>query len=202
MPEDGWSIFCCASVSKRWNKVRSLVGSIPMPSSTTEIVTLSVCFVTSIVIAFSAGVYLNALDIRLKNIFSNLSRSIHAYIDLSSLANRKLIFFSSAIKRKLIITFSRSGIRSVFSTSTFIFWFCILRKSRIWFMRRSIRSAFFCTTVKCSRAVADKSSFSRTSLTGLLIRVSGVRSSWDMSVKKRSLILDSCCSISTWWRNR
>ena len=48
-------------------------------------------------------------------------RQIHAYIDLSSLSNRKLIFFSSAIKRKLIITFSRSGIRSVFSTSTDVY---------------------------------------------------------------------------------
>ena len=51
-----------------------------MPSSDTEMVTCSEPVIIFTVTFFPFGVYLKAFESRLKNIFSNLSRSTHAYI--------------------------------------------------------------------------------------------------------------------------
>ena len=81
IPDEGWRIFSFTSVSKRWKRVRNFSVAIPIPSSATSMSIVSLCGVTLTVIALPLGVYLNALESRLKNIFSNLSRSIQPKTD-------------------------------------------------------------------------------------------------------------------------
>ena len=203
MPDEGCRILLfLLSVSKRLKREPILSGAIPIPSSIME---MRICwsdFCTVIFTVFPGRVYLNALDNRLNTIFSTLSLSIHIYTSSWSALNVKSICFSSAIRRKFSVIFIRKAINSVCSTITFIFLFCIFRKSSIWLTRRNIRSVFLCTTVRCSRTEGEMVWSSRTSLTGLEIRVNGVRSSCEISVKNFSLIFDNCCSIFTWWRSR
>ena len=174
----------------------------PMPSSDTEMVTCSEPVIIFTVTFFPFGVYLKAFESRLKNIFSNLSRSTHAYTLSVLVWSWKSILFSFAIRWKLSIIFCNWETSSVFSTNTFIFLFWILRKSSSWLTRRSIRSVFLCTKFRCSRTVGEIASCARISDTGLDIKVKGVRNSCEISVKKRNLILDKCCSKSTWCRKR
>ena len=77
IPEEGCRMFCFTKDSKRWNNTRCLSGTMPIPSSFTSISTDSSFGITFMVIALPGDVYLNALDSRLKNIFSNLSLSTH-----------------------------------------------------------------------------------------------------------------------------
>ena len=81
MPEDGCRMFCFTNDSKRWNSECCFSAAMPMPSSATAIsIVLSFAAMLT-VIDLSAGVYLNALESRLKNIFSNLSLSTQLYAD-------------------------------------------------------------------------------------------------------------------------
>ena len=177
IPDDGCNMLYLASVSNLWKRDFCLPGSIPIPSSITDMVTFSVSVVMRTVTAFPEGVYLNALESRLKNIFSNLSRSIHIYSSLQSVSTLQSICFSSATNWKLSVILRSRAIISLSSTNNFIFLFCIFRKSNIWFTNRSMRSVFLCTKVRCSRALDERGSFSSISVTGLAISVSGVRSS-------------------------
>ena len=167
----------------------------PIPSSATEITTLSFVVWVYTVIDLLTGVYLNALDNKLKIIFSTLSWSTQQCIDSLSVCRRRLMFFSSAMRRKLSITFCNSSTISVFSNNSFIFLFSILRKSSIWLTSRNMRSVLLWTTVRSLRALGVRGSCWRTSPTGLVIRVKGVRNSWEISVKNRNFIFASCCSI-------
>ena len=81
MPEEGCRIFCLTNDSKRWNKECCFSTAIPIPSSATSISIVLSFVVILTVIDLSAGVYLNALESRLKNIFSNLSLSTQLYTD-------------------------------------------------------------------------------------------------------------------------
>ena len=80
MPEEGCNILYFTKVSKRWKSVCCFLGSIPIPSSATDTISLSPSTLAWTVIDLLAGVYLKALDNRLKIIFSNLSWSIQADI--------------------------------------------------------------------------------------------------------------------------
>ena len=109
----------------------------------------------------------------------------------------KWISFWCAMLEKFSNVCLNSGKTSTCSIYNFILLFCIFLKSSIWLISFNIRSVFRLAVIIFSCPSWLKDSLLITSSIGLAIRVSGVRSSCEISVKKRNLRLVSCCSKST-----
>ena len=197
IPDEGCMSFSLDTVVKRSNIDGTLSLEMPIPSSFTAIETNCPLSITIKVIDLLSGVYLKALESKLKIIFSNLSLSIHKKTEGNVVWREKFIFFSVANNRKLSIILWSMIMISRYSIVKPIFLFCIFLKSNTWLMSNNIRLIFFWTNWRWCRVREVKGSWDNTSDTGPDIRVKGVRSSCEISIKERTFISANLCSIFT-----